>query len=334
MDRCKDVSVQQAAALLQAQNHILILCHQKPDGDTLGSGFALLYALLSLGKTARIECSDGVPQKFAYLHTDYDLTHQPEFEPEYVVAVDIADVQLFGESTARYSDRVGLCIDHHPSNSRYAAHLLLDPKAAGTVEKIEEVIRALGVTIDLRIATCLYTGLTTDTGCFRYSNVTARTHYLAAQLLEAGVDHFPIDKLMFETKTPARLDLERQVLETLEYAFEGRLAFLVITQQMMETAGALEEDTDGIAAIPRQIAGVEVGITLKQKGERSYRVSMRTNQQINASVVCGKLGGGGHARAAGCTIQADLEQAKAMLQNALAPEFARCDAQAGRKGDG
>lgn len=327
MEQCKDLTPEQAARLVRDWNNVLILSHQKPDGDTLGSGLALLRGLQWLGKTARLECSDGFPQRFSFLYEGLDLENQPAFQPEHVVAVDIADTQLLGESTQCWENQVELCVDHHPSNTRYAQNLVLDSKAAGTVELIYAMLLELGVPIEGKTAEALYTGLTTDTGCFRYSNVTARTHFIAGKLIEAGVDHFPIDKLMFETKTPARLKLEQLVLETLEYAFDGRLALLVVSRKAMEETSVPEADADGLAAIPRQIAGVEVGVTLKEKDENTYRVSLRTNQYINASQVCAQLGGGGHPRAAGCTLHGTLPEVKAQLLEALAPELRRCQEQ-------
>ena len=327
MGNCKQLTIPEAAALVKEWDRVLILSHQKPDGDTLGSGLALLRELRKLGKTVRLECSDGFPQRFSFLYEGLDLESQPMFEPEHVIAVDIADPQLLGEATQKWEGQVELCIDHHPSNTCYARNLVLNSQAAGTVELIYVLLLEMGLEVEGKTAQALYTGLTTDTGCFRYSNVTARTHFIAGKLIEAGVDHFPIDKLMFETKTPARMELERITLETLEYAFEGRLAFLVVSRQAVESTGVPDAETDGLAAIPRQIAGVEVGATLKEREPGVYRVSMRTNQYINASQVCAQLGGGGHPRAAGCTLHGSLAEVKARLIQVLAPEMKRCQEQ-------
>lgn len=321
MRTCLDVTVAQAAQMLKNNDKILLLCHQKPDGDTLGSGFALLYALLGLGKQVRIACTDGFPPRYAFLYPGFEEAAQPQFEPEFVVAVDIADTQLMGSGIIEYKDKVDLCIDHHPSNSRYAAHLLLDTLAAATVEIVDRVLTEMGIQLDKQIADCLYTGLATDTGCFRYSNVTAYTHRLAAKLLDAGVDNFAINKLMFETKTIARMELERLVMDTLEYGFDNRLAIIVISEEALVKTGVAADDLEGIAAIPRQIIGVEVAVTLHQKGPELYRASLRTNERVDASKVCARLGGGGHVRAAGCMLKGTLQQAKAQIYDALASEF-------------
>ena len=189
------VNERQAAALLAQSDRILILCHQKPDGDTLGSGFALLYALLAMGKTARIACPDGFPPRYCFLYPGFVPERQPDFTPSCIVAVDVADLQLLGAWAGRLAGKIDLCIDHHPSNTGYAARLLLDAKAAATVEIIDRVLRELGAQVDYRIAVCIYTGLATDTGCFRYSNTTPASHLLAARMMEHGIDSYRINKI-------------------------------------------------------------------------------------------------------------------------------------------
>ncbi|MEM1484679.1 DHH family phosphoesterase [Oscillospiraceae bacterium PP1C4] len=318
---CRDVTVEEVAAMIKSADKVLILSHQKPDGDTLGSGFALLYALQGMGKTVRIECSDGFPPRYRFLYPDFDPSVQPQFEPELIVAVDIADTQLLGGSTDEYKERIDLCIDHHRSNSRYAKHLLLDTIAAGTVEIIYAVLNVMGVEIDRKIATCLYTGLSTDTGCFRYSNVTSASHMLAATLIDKGIDSYSINKLMFETKSVACMELERMVMDTLEYYYDNRFAIIVISDEAVQKTGLPEEEMEGIATIPRQIEGVEASMTLKQKGGDIYRISMRSNERIDSSRVCARLGGGGHARAAGCTLVGTLDEVKAKILAEMKDEF-------------
>ena len=297
----------QAAASLKEQNNILIVTHRNPDGDTLGCAFALLRGLLSLGKTARVACSDAIPQKYAYMRTGIS---QADFAPDYVVAVDIADEKLLGEPLySAFGDKVDLCIDHHLSNTCYADALYLR-ECAATCELIHEVLVALGVVMTREIADCLYTGLSTDTGCFRYSNVTPDTLKLAAKMLEAGADAAEINRVMFETKTRTYLKLEELVLKTLEMFFDGRCAVVTITQEMFRISGSDESECDGIASLPRKIEGVVVGVTLREREDGTFKVSLRTYAPVDAAKVCGKMGGGGHARAAGCELQADNLEAE------------------------
>ena len=225
----RNVTVEEAAALLRGQDQILILTHRSPDGDTLGSGFALLRALLSCGKRARLLCSDPIPAKYEYLRRGLS---DADFAPAFVVAVDIADEKLLGAPLeAQYAGRIDLCVDHHLSNTGYAKALLLR-ECAATCELIEPLVRALGCRVTPAIADCIYTGLSTDTGCFRYSNVTPETFELAAEMLRAGADFDNINRVMFETKTKTYLKLEALVLASLELHFGGRCAAVTITQEM------------------------------------------------------------------------------------------------------
>lgn len=313
-----NLSIRETAAFLREQDRFLIITHASPDGDTLGSGFGLWYALHALGKQARVVCSDEIPQKFGYLLQNY---REEAFAPETIVAVDLAAEQLFGEHLRPYADKVDLCIDHHPSNTRYAKRLLLEPDSAATCEIMLDVVDAMEVALDPNIARCLYTGLSTDTGCFKYANVTPRTHRNAARLMETGIDCATINRLMFDTKTRNRLKLERMVLESIEYYFDGRLALIAVTQEMLRKSGVPENETEGIASLPRQIEGVDVGVMLKEKENGGYKVSLRTSESVNASEVCSTLGGGGHMRAAGCFLPLPLEEAKLRLLEAVSAAY-------------
>lgn len=303
------IEMSQAAEMLKNNNNILIICHKSPDGDTLGSGFGLYFALTKMKKNARVICSDTFPARYDFIYKGYK---EKQFEPEFIVAVDLADVPLFGENTAQYSDKIDLCIDHHPSNTLYAKNTYLSITAA-TAEIIYELIKQLNVTFDEQIATALYTGICTDTGCFKYSNTTASTHRIAADMIDAGASYKMINRIMFDTKSPARIVVERAVYNSIEYFFDGKCALCVISQSLMQESGADEYEIEGISALPRQIEGVEVGITMRENFDGSYRVSIRTSDNVDASELAKMLGGGGHARAAGCRIGAPLDKAKKLL---------------------
>ena len=181
----EQLNVQQMAQRLMTADNILILCHKNPDGDTIGCGSALYCALKALDKNVAVLCSDAIPNRYAFTNAHM---FKGEFEPQTVVAVDVASVQLFGENNGmtQFSRHVDLCIDHHAGNSGYADFTLLNGSAAAAAELLYEVINAMGVAITPHIADCLYTGLATDTGCFRFSSTTANTHIVAAKLIEAG----------------------------------------------------------------------------------------------------------------------------------------------------
>ncbi len=307
-----EISCKETAAFLQKAEDILILCHRNPDGDTIGSGSGLCRALRQMGKRARILVNDPIPRKMLKMAEGLD----GDFLPKTIVSVDIADEQLFGEALAPYLGKVDLAIDHHPSNTHFAQRVFLDPSAAATTELIFLIIRELDIPLLPEIADCLYTGLITDSGCFAYSNTTPRSHRIAADLIEAGCSYKQINKLFFETKSLSVMAAEREALNSLEFHFDGRVALLFISLEMMERTGVMESELDGISAIPRKIEGVEIGITIKERGKNEYKISLRTGESVDACAICKNFGGGGHARAAGCTIEGSLDEAKTLILGA------------------
>ena len=308
------VSVEETAALLRGADDILLLCHQYPDGDTIGSAYALAMALTSLGKRVRPACSDAIPHKYDYMTEGHEF---PQFTPQFICAVDVADTKLLG-SLAETGKAANLCIDHHGTNVEYAENLLLDDTCGAAAMVIYAVIRALGVAITPRMADCLYTGLATDTGCFKYPNTTPAAHRIAAELIEAGARYAMINESMFDRKSRARMDLERLALAGMQYHFGGRCAVMVITNRMVEEAGALEDDMEGLAPLPRQIEGVWVGVTLRQKADGGFKASIRTGDKANAADIAGYLGGGGHRGAAGCAVNRPLNEAINRVLEAVA----------------
>lgn len=305
------ITPKQTAECLCAEDDILILCHAHPDGDTLGSGIALCRALRDMGKRAAVLCEDPIPKRYAFLAPEAPL---PDFEPQFIVAVDIATVKLMGDGVgAQYGERVDLCIDHHYTNSLYARQVLLDDKAAAASEIIYDLLRQMPVQITPFIADCLYVGLSTDTGCFRYSNVTSRSLRTAADLLDCGADSARLNRELFETKSREFAALERLAINSLELHFGGLCATVTVTQDMFRESGAGEDEFDKIAAIPRQIEGVLVGASIREQKDGSYKVSVRTNPPMNAAEICTQLGGGGHPGAAGCTLEQPLADSKKKL---------------------
>lgn len=306
------ISASAAASFLKGSDKFVILTHASPDGDTLGSAYALADALCALNKRVFVVCPDKIPEKFGYLIKEYEA-----FEPETVVAVDIADEKLLGSLYDRYSGRTALCIDHHGSNTKYAEMLYLEADAAAACECIYNVINELGTMITPYMASCLYTGIATDTGCFKFSNTTPRSHRYAAELIEKGADYGEINRVMFEVKSRGRIAMERKVLENIEFYYGGRCAVITVTRDMIKETGCPLGDLDGVTAMSRQIEGVQIGVTIKEKPDGKYKVSLRTFEPYNAADICAVFGGGGHIRAAGCEFSCDIESAKRQLLSAI-----------------
>lgn len=310
------ITAAEAAKELLIHDNIMLISHMSPDGDSLGGAFALYYALIKIGKRVKIRCSDDLPVRFSYLYCDYI---DNDFKEEYVVAVDVAAVQLFGERMSEYCEKTDLCIDHHPTNEMYAKNTFLNHHAAATCEMVYEVINIMAIPMTQTIANCLYTGIATDSGCFKYSNTTANTHIVAARLFELGAEYEEINRFLFDTKSKSRMAIEQKILSTVEYFMHDKVAMIFITQKMINEINADESELDGLSALPRTIEGVEIGLTVREKVDGKHKVSVRTSGDVNAGELCGIFGGGGHKRAAGCLLECDLETAKARLLTAIEP---------------
>ena len=321
-NNCIELSLAELCAFLKERDNYVILCHASPDGDTLGSAYALKRGLERLGKNAGVICCDEIPKKYDYFIDDSDSS----FAPETVVAVDVADIKLLGDIYAQFEGRIDLNIDHHVSNTRYAKRLFLDANAAATAECIYEILDELGVEFDGAMANALYTGMSTDTGCFKYSNVTVRTHEIAARLYEIGVDAAEINRKMFDTKSRSRLELEMMVLNGAEFHFDDRCMILSVTLDMQQKTGCSGSELEGVAAISRTVEGVLAGVSIKQVEENKFKVSLRTYPPLDASAICKSLGGGGHVAAAGCTLEGDLESAKKKILSAVKQALEENDA--------
>lgn len=314
----KKIDIKECVSLLRNNDNFLILSHRSPDGDTLGSAFALKRALDLMGKKSMVRCQDDIHPKFSYLWENLDNS---DIEFDKIIAVDVADRKLLGEEfDVLYGDKVFLNIDHHMSNREYAENLLLKDRAAAAVV-IYEVICELGVEVTPEIANCIYTGLATDTGCFMFSNTTPTVHRIAAEVMEKGADYTLINRLMFETKTMSYIKLEQMAVASIESHFDGKCAIMTITREMFRESGSSESECDGIASIPRKIEGVKVGVTIREKSNGGYKVSLRTVEPYDAAKICGKLGGGGHNRAAGCDFDCSLDEAKSTLLEIIKAEF-------------
>lgn len=312
------VTLEQCASLLKQADHILILSHQYPDGDTLGAASGLCRALQKMGKRARCECADEVGPRYRSL---YSGVKPDQFEPEFIMSVDVADSKLLGRLEAIYAGKIRLAIDHHSSHVYFSDNTYVDSTAAATCEILPALLDLLGVEIDAAIANSLYTGITTDTGCFRYPNATPATYRIAASLMEKGADAAEINRIMFDTKSRARIEMERSVMDTMEFFDGGRIAVIEISCDTVEKTGALDSDLDGLSAIPRQVEGVLVGVTFRQRKDGGYKVSLRTQPPIDAAAICAHFGGGGHRGAAGCAFTIPLEEAKKQLLQVIESEL-------------
>ncbi len=317
MSSCEMQTLASLCEFLKSNDDYVILTHASPDGDTLGSGYALKYGLESLNKRAQVVCCDKIPHKYDYFIEDSNV----DFVPKTVVAVDVADLKLLGDIYSQFEGRIDLCIDHHISNTKYAKRLYLDSGAAAAAECVFEILDELGATFDRKTANALYTGLSTDTGCFKYASVTEKTHRIAAKLHKIGVDAAEINRIMFDTKSKNRLELEKLVLEKAEYHFGDKCMVLSVTSKMQRRTGCDLTELEGVASMSRSVEGVIAGVSIKQVAKDKFKISMRTYDPLDASNICKELGGGGHKAAAGCTLTGRLSTVKAQVLAAVKKEM-------------
>lgn len=303
------IDVKKCAALLKEQDNILILTHAHPDGDTLGCGFGLCRALIKMGKKARVINADEIPKKYGYLYEDMPVY---DFKENYIVAVDVATENLLGSIADVFSGKINLCIDHHGTNTEFAEMLLLE-KTAAACETVYKVICELGVEIDKKTADCLYTGISTDTGCFRYASATSETYRIAAELMECGADNGYINRIMFETKTKTYARLERLAIESMQLYCDDKVAVITVTQKMYEQSGSNEQETEALAPLTRQVEGVEIGITIREKSDGTCKASFRTFEKVNAAELAKCFNGGGHPQASACRMNCSVEEARKAL---------------------
>ncbi|MBQ5332636.1 MAG: bifunctional oligoribonuclease/PAP phosphatase NrnA [Oscillospiraceae bacterium] len=314
--KSQSISIADAAGFLKTNDNFYILTHMSPDGDAMGSGFGLCFALRAMGKKANVLCSDPFPKRYGFLYGDYAPM---KFTPQTIVTVDLADTTLFGRELQVYGEYVDLAIDHHISNSGYASRLLLDGNATAACEVLYQVLKEGNMPIDKNIAACLYTGIATDSGCFKFENTTQKAHMIAAELMGYGIPFAKMNRQLFDIKSKARFMVEQYVINNLETYLDDKCAIIAVTAETVEETGLAPEEFEGLASIPMQIEGVEVGVTIKEKEPNKFKVSMRSAENINVSDICAKLGGGGHIRAAGCTVEGDLSQVKLKLLSVIAP---------------
>lgn len=308
------VSLLNIANIIDNKDYFYILTHMYPDGDAVGSAYALCRILQKMGKHAKILCNDPIPEKFEYMK---NYIKAEDFKPEYIIALDLADTSLLGENLEQYKNKINLCIDHHVSNKKYSPLFFIDSTAAATCEIIYRLALEMNMPCDRETASCLYTGIATDTGCFEYSNTTPTTHFIAGKLMECGAMASLINEHVFTIKPRKKIELEKVMYQNLEYFFENKCAITQITLNEMEKLGINNSELDGIASIPIKIEGVDIGITIKEVKPSENKISVRTSANVDANKFCQHFGGGGHARAGGFKLSGSTESAKNEILDAI-----------------
>ncbi len=295
---------------IKMANSIIILTHETPDGDAIGSSLAMKLALKTLEKESDVIIKE-FPRIFKFLPGANEVKTDAEGKKyDLAISVDCADLKRLSGKEYFEEAKKGIVIDHHGSNTMYGDINFVNPVAPACCEILAGMFEYFDINIDVNIGTAILTGIITDTGGFKYPSVTAETFEFTAELLRKGVNVSEIYKRVLETKTRSNFELIKRTMNRLELLEEGKVAFTYMNLKDEEEVSAEIGDHEGIVENGRSIEGVQISIFIRQKDENSYKVSMRSNGNINVSDICYIFGGGGHPNAAGALIQGNVEQVK------------------------
>ena len=303
---------EQIGQALREHQTFAVLSHVRPDGDALGSQLALGLSLRQLDKNVRIWNEDGMLDKYSFLPNSNLLTKPPAGPEDFDVAIalDTAIQNRLGTTVAAIkSAKLWINIDHHPSNPGYGDLVHIDPNAPATGQILFELIKGQKLPITREIAENLYVAISTDTGSFQYSNTTARTFEIAAELVRAGVDIGKVSQATYENYPRRRAELLRDLLGTMRFHANNRVASFSLSLATATKLGVLPEDNEGLIDHLRAIRGVIVAIFFEELPDGKVRVSMRSkSKQVNVCAICEKFGGGGHVLAAGARVRGTLPE--------------------------
>lgn len=301
--------------LLESADNIYMASHISPDGDNLGSLLGLATALKNTGKEVHVIKVDETPSKYEFLPNinflkDYDTNTKADL----FISLDSGDLDRLGPAKDIALNANNLVnIDHHKTNPNYGDLNFVFGGLSSTGEIVYELLEALNIVIDKEIATLLYTAISTDTGSFIYSSTTSRTYEIAGNLLEKGIDFENLIIELYQSKSMAETNIFIDSIKTLEYHNSNKISFISVTEENIEKNKGTWNDTDGIIVFGRDIEGVEVSCVFKEYSKDNIKVSMRSKEKVDVSIISQAFGGGGHKRAGGCNIKDSLENAKIMV---------------------
>ena len=301
-----------ANALLKAEK-VAIFVHISADGDALGSAFALKYNLNKMNKVADVYLNEEISERLEFILGFAPLDYKTELENkdyDCLAALDCGDLNrtgIYKEYFETHNNTIN--VDHHFTNDGYAKLNYVEGSASATGELIFELLKEMNIEFDDATASLLYTAISSDTGCFAYSNAKAHTHIRIAELLNFNIDSAEINRLLFSTNTLTELKLQAYTVENMLICHDGKLAVAVIDEEYLKKCGASYEHTEGLVDILRSVKGVEIACLIKEK-EGKTKGSIRTNSYADATLIASQFGGGGHIRAAGFSSDLSLEEVK------------------------
>ncbi len=302
------MTLDELSKIILSAGHVGIITHTNPDGDALGSSFGLKYALEKIGIHATVILECPMPTTFQFMDWEYRLAQENAYD--LVIALDCADKERTGICKPIFEAAPqNMVIDHHRTTPPYGHFNYIQPAACATGEIVFHLIEQMNIQLDEKIASALYIAITTDTGNFSYANTTADTFLVAARLAQTGIHIAYIRRMVFDVASLERLRMQAEAVLGTRLACNGRLAIMELSRALMDKYDTTEEDAEGLVSYGRNIAGVEAAVLLKQRNEKEIKVSLRSNDFVDVSEIAASFGGGGHIRAAGCTLHTTLSQA-------------------------
>lgn len=318
------------AEILRGAERITTFCHENPDGDTLGAAIAIALAAERLGKQAEVVSGDPPPPFLAFLPGIDRVRRTPGLEPDVAVVVDAGELSRIGTVVTERADWFAAArivnIDHHVSNPGYGVAVWIDPAAAATCEMVTLLLAELGVPLDTELATVLMAGIVQDTHTFAHPNVSPRTLRVAAELVEAGAPLSAINRAVYADRPFSTLALWGLILAGIGQRAEGRIVHASMTGAMLAATGEQPTGSEGFIDVLASSRLADITILFKEVGPTETRVSVRTTARADAVAVAAAFGGGGHPRAAGCTVAAGLDAAREQVLAEAERELARGDA--------
>ena len=304
-----NISINEMSLELKKHDEYRIFYHKDPDGDAIGSAYALAIALQLCGKKCDIRANNSAPEVYSYL-TDRFI---PDTLTDPVcIAVDSANLCRLGVYS---TENIFISIDHHEPNTIDAQYSYTDPEAAACCEIIFDLIECLNVHITPLIADFLYTGIATDTYCFRSYVISQKTFEICAKLASFGANIVGISRRHFMTKTRERMMIEKYFADSFQYFYDGKILCGTVTLEDMKKANIDNSELEGLNSVTERVSGVLIGVTIRECAGGKCRISVHTNEGINASDICAKLGGGGHSDAAGCEFKGTPQQASDIIKD-------------------
>jgi phosphoesterase RecJ-like protein len=313
----RDSTPSDIATAIRSRQRFVVVSHSRPDGDAIGSGFAMAVALRALGKEVRVVSSDLPPPPLLAQPgvADIIVTTQVDDPGDAVIVMECGDLARTG--VAGLDTALVINIDHHTGNTIYGDLNWIDEAAAACGEMVFTLIEALGVPLSLEMATHVYVAILTDTGSFHYSNITPRTFEICQRCMDAGVSPQAIARSIFDSNNLGRLKLFGAVLSTMELDTTGRVALISVDRALATKCGGTYEDTEGNNNLPLTVKDIVAVAFFKEASTDEWRVSLRSKEFVNVNAVARQFGGGGHKNASGCTVRGTLNDLKALFTGKL-----------------